>query len=175
MRTRTWKQLYNILLLSRFSHVWLCAGPWTAAYQAPPSMGFSRQKFWSGVPLPSLAICIEDMIFKVTLNNLEMSAIVSSVFLLVSREKDFSNWELLEESWVLWLWRMSHSCYFLNKSLKIFIFMYLTVSDLSCSTWDLYHHMWDLVHWTGLEPGPLALGAWGLSYQTTREVPQGWV
>ena len=26
--------------------------PWTAAYQAPPSMGFSRQKYWSGVPLP---------------------------------------------------------------------------------------------------------------------------
>ena len=29
------------------------ATPWTAAYQAPPSMGFSRQKYWSGMPLPS--------------------------------------------------------------------------------------------------------------------------
>ena len=29
------------------------ATPWIAAYQAPPSMGFSRQKYWSGVPLPS--------------------------------------------------------------------------------------------------------------------------
>ena len=29
------------------------ATPWTAAYQAPPPMGFSRQKYWSGVPLPS--------------------------------------------------------------------------------------------------------------------------
>ena len=29
------------------------ATPWTAAYQAPPFMGFSRQKYWSGVPLPS--------------------------------------------------------------------------------------------------------------------------
>jgi len=27
--------------------------PWTAAYQTPPSMGFSRQEYWSGVPLPS--------------------------------------------------------------------------------------------------------------------------
>ena len=27
--------------------------PWTAAYQAPPSMGFSRQEYWSGLPLPS--------------------------------------------------------------------------------------------------------------------------
>ena len=35
------------------SHVWLCATPWTAAHQAPPSMGFSRQEYWSGVPLPS--------------------------------------------------------------------------------------------------------------------------
>ena len=37
-----------------FSHVRLLATPWTAAYQAPPSMGFSRQEYWSGVPLPSL-------------------------------------------------------------------------------------------------------------------------
>ena len=36
------------------SRVWLLATPWTAAYQAPPSMGFSRQECWSGVPLPSL-------------------------------------------------------------------------------------------------------------------------
>ena len=36
------------------SHVRLLATPWTAAYQAPPSMGFSRQEYWSGVPLPSL-------------------------------------------------------------------------------------------------------------------------
>ena len=35
------------------SHVWLLATPWTAAYQAPLSMGFSRQEYWSGVPLPS--------------------------------------------------------------------------------------------------------------------------
>jgi len=35
------------------SHVRLLATPWTAAYQAPPSMGFSRQGYWSGVPLPS--------------------------------------------------------------------------------------------------------------------------
>ena len=35
------------------SRVWLLATLWTAAYQAPPSMGFSRQEFWSGVPLPS--------------------------------------------------------------------------------------------------------------------------
>ena len=35
------------------SRVRLFETPWTEAYQAPPSMGFSRQKYWSGVPLPS--------------------------------------------------------------------------------------------------------------------------
>ena len=38
------------------SRVWLPATPWTAAYQAPPSMGFSRQEYWSGLPWPSLTI-----------------------------------------------------------------------------------------------------------------------
>ena len=35
------------------SRIRLLATPWTAAYQAPPSMGFSREQYWSGVPLPS--------------------------------------------------------------------------------------------------------------------------
>ena len=39
--------------LSRFSHVRLCVTPWTAAHQAPPSTGFSRQEHWSGLPFPS--------------------------------------------------------------------------------------------------------------------------
>ena len=45
--------LLLLLLLSHFSRVQLCVTPWTAAYQAPLSMGFSRQEYWSGVPLPS--------------------------------------------------------------------------------------------------------------------------
>ena len=40
-------------LLSRFSRVWLCATPQTAAHQAPLSLGFSRQEHWSGLPFPS--------------------------------------------------------------------------------------------------------------------------
>ena len=42
-----------LLLLSHFSRVRLLATPWTATYQAPLSMGFSRQEYWSGVPLSS--------------------------------------------------------------------------------------------------------------------------
>ena len=41
------------MLLSYFSHVRLCATPQTAAHQAPPSLGFSRQEHWSGLPFPS--------------------------------------------------------------------------------------------------------------------------
>ena len=42
-----------LLLLSRFSRVQLCATPETAAHQAPPSLGFSRQECWSRLPFPS--------------------------------------------------------------------------------------------------------------------------
>ena len=48
--SNAWKWEVKVKLLSR---VWLLATPWTAAHQAPPSMGFSRQEYWSGVPLPS--------------------------------------------------------------------------------------------------------------------------
>ena len=48
--SNAWKWKEKVKSLSR---VQLLAIPWTAAYQAPPSMGFSRQEYWSGVPLPS--------------------------------------------------------------------------------------------------------------------------
>ena len=48
--SNAWKWKVKVKSLS---HIWLFATPWTAAYQAPPSMGFSRQEYWSGVPLPS--------------------------------------------------------------------------------------------------------------------------
>ena len=44
---------YLLLLPSHFSRVRLCATPWTAAYQASLSMGFSRQEYWGGLPCPS--------------------------------------------------------------------------------------------------------------------------
>ena len=49
--SNAWKWKVKVKSLSRAR---LLATPWTAAYQAPPSMGFSRQEYWSGVPLPSL-------------------------------------------------------------------------------------------------------------------------
>ena len=51
--TNTGPILLLLLLLSRFSHVQFCATPWMAAHQTPPSLGFSRQEHWSGLPFPS--------------------------------------------------------------------------------------------------------------------------
>ena len=45
--------LLLLLLLCHFSCVLLCVTPWMAAQQAPPSLGFSRQEHWSGLPFPS--------------------------------------------------------------------------------------------------------------------------
>ena len=52
-RSRVGKVPPSLLLLSRFSRVRLSATPWTAVHQVPLSMGFSRQEYWSGLPLPS--------------------------------------------------------------------------------------------------------------------------
>ena len=49
--SNAWKWKVKVKSLSR---VRLLATPWTTAYQAPPTMGFSRQEYWSGVPSPSL-------------------------------------------------------------------------------------------------------------------------
>ena len=59
-----WKSLSRVCLfcdpmdytsepVKLLSRVWLFATPWTIAYQSPPSMEFSRQKYWSGLPFPS--------------------------------------------------------------------------------------------------------------------------
>ena len=49
--SNAWKWKVKVKSLSR---VRLLATPWTAAYQAPPSIGFSRQEYWSGVPIPDV-------------------------------------------------------------------------------------------------------------------------
>ena len=61
--SNVWKWKVKVKLLS---HVRLCPTPQTATYQAPPSMGFSRQEYWSWVPLPSpskILIHLKTLIF----------------------------------------------------------------------------------------------------------------
>ena len=54
-RTLEWVAIYFLqcVKVKSLSRVRLLATPWTAAHQASPSLGFSRQEYWSGVPLPS--------------------------------------------------------------------------------------------------------------------------
>ena len=69
--SNAWKWKVKVKSLSR---VWLLATPWTAAYQAPPSMGFSRQEYWSGLPLPSLIYCLTsfNMLISTSIHVLQM-------------------------------------------------------------------------------------------------------
>ena len=54
LATKQQQQMKPAAAAKLLSRVQLLVTPWTAAHQAPPSMGFSRQEYWSGVPLPSL-------------------------------------------------------------------------------------------------------------------------
>ena len=60
--SNVWKWKVKVKSLSRAQ---LLATPWTTAYQAPLSMGFSRQEYWSGVPLPSLILHASKVILKI--------------------------------------------------------------------------------------------------------------
>ena len=77
-----------LLLLSHFSRVQLSATPWTAAHQAPLSMGFSRQECWSGVTLPSLLGRL------VPLNLLMCSGVIQILFHVKCLFKYFAQFKL---------------------------------------------------------------------------------
>ena len=101
-----WKWKVKMKSLSR---VRLLATPWPAAYQYPPSMGFSRQEFWSGVPLPSL------INYNNSLNGKGMALhslvrIVRCLFLLFSFFKEMKCSEIYQ-TW-------THRCLFPNCSLN---------------------------------------------------------
>ena len=72
------------------SHVWLLATPWTAAHQAPPSMGFSRQEYWSGVPLPSPEFIYINIFIFIYLFGAVLSLCCFAGFSLVPASGDYS-------------------------------------------------------------------------------------
>ena len=51
-KPKKWSFQRRVCLLGHFSHVWLCVTWWTVALQAPPSLGFSREEYWRGLPCP---------------------------------------------------------------------------------------------------------------------------
>ena len=82
--SNAWKWKVKVKSLSR---VWLLATPWTAAYQAPPTMGFSRQEYWSGVPSLSLEMFPRYFLLKRSLVFLIL--LFSSISLHCSLQKAF--------------------------------------------------------------------------------------
>ena len=86
--------------MKSLSHVRPLATAWTAAYQAPPFMGFSRQEYWSGVPLPSpyiyvcvyIYICI--ILFSIMVYHRILNIILYSRTLFFIRPM-YNSWHLL--------------------------------------------------------------------------------
>ena len=100
-----WKVKVKIL-----SCVWLLVTPWTAAHEAPPSMGFSRQEYWSGLPLLPLFF-VYDIFFL-----LEKKIVFK--FLAVHFWLPNSEREVLESSWDVLVNRSTQRIFFwsVNKS-----------------------------------------------------------
>ena len=100
--SNAWKWKVKVKSLGR---VWLLATPWTAAYQAPPSMGFSRQKYWSRVACHCLLRiqCIDWLNFLLFIRNSDLSWYVSLFFffelviIAVKRDKGCFNIYYLEK------------------------------------------------------------------------------
>ena len=87
-----WKWKVKVKLLSR---VWLLATPWTAAHQASPPMGFSRQEYWSGVPLPSpnyIPRFTQKQQFQVFTDIISLLSSNSKKCLLSSNSKNIHHW-----------------------------------------------------------------------------------
>ena len=79
------QQKYETFVVQSLSRVQLFATPWTEAHQAPPSMGFSRQEYWSGVPLPSPMTNLDSILKSrdITVPT-EVHIVKSMVFLVVT-------------------------------------------------------------------------------------------
>ena len=74
-------------LKKSLSHVRLFAAPWTVAYQAPPSMGFYTQEYWSGLPLPFFMddnIAVEEILKKKKKNKSVKELLIVPLALFIS-------------------------------------------------------------------------------------------
>ena len=60
--------------------------PWTAAYQAPPSMGFSRQEYWSGLPSPSPSLGIREMQIKTAVSTISNPVSLKFAMIIIKKE-----------------------------------------------------------------------------------------
>ena len=95
--SNAWKWEVKVKSLS---HVRLLATPWTAAHQAPPSMGFSRQEYWSGVPLPSpsdryifsFLLCLLFLLSQLSVRPPQTTVLPFCISLFLEHEKESHRW-----------------------------------------------------------------------------------
>ena len=146
------------------SRIRLFVTPWTAVYQAPPSVEFSRQEYWSGVPSPSPCFsCVQLLVTIWTVAHQaplcpwdspgkNMGVGSHSLFQRIFLTQG-SNPGLLHCRWVLY--RLSH-----QGSLCIFIQLHQVL---------VATHRIFVAGFLVVTPGPPALGAWNLSHWTIRD------
>ena len=181
------KDYLLLLLLSHFSRVQLCATPQTAAHKAPPSLGFSRQEHWSGLPFPSPMRESEVAKLCPTLSDpMDCSPPGSSIHGIFQAR--VLEWGAIKDYLCYCKWQFFIICMD-NISCTHTTPYFLIVLGLSCVAWDLpssLQHVWfffscslrtlscntwDLVPWPRIEPRSPASGARSLNCWTTREVP----
>ena len=121
--SNAWKWKVKGKLLS---HVWLLATPWTAAYQAPPSMGFSRQEYWSGLPLPSPDLCTTSLKIYANISYLPFRDHIC--FLLCKREICYKSVLIIFDE-----------LYMSSPSLSIRAYTYMYITELPLRLQWLYY------------------------------------
>ena len=120
-----------LLLLSRFSRVRLLVTSWTAAYQAPPSMGFSRQEYWSGVPLPSPPLILDDSKKKKSSSLLEL--FTTQHYCVLGHLTNAVKWIIY-----IVIYTQVHSIKYNWEILFLFFFLLKLVKI----QWKLFSHVW---------------------------------
>ena len=98
-----WKWKVKVKLLS---HVGPSATPWTVAFQAPPSMGFSRQEYWSGLPLPSPMTNLDSVLKSRDITLPTKVCIIKAMVLYRCESwtiKKDKHWRI--DAFELWCWR----------------------------------------------------------------------
>ena len=114
-------------VLSHFSHVWLFVMLWTVARQAPLSLGFSRQEYWSGLSFPSPGD-LPDLGIKLT--SLISPAWTGRFF------TTGATWEAWHDTWDSikdCIWELGRFCSLLK--IYLFIYLFLSVLGLCCCKW----------------------------------------
>ena len=105
--SNAWKWKAKVKSLS---HARLFMTPWTEAYQAPPSMGFSRQEYWGGLPLPSSRLCEMYALKQLCGHSLDCLSLRLEWKLII-----FSPLAIAESPKFAGIWRAAHSEHLLSE------------------------------------------------------------